>query len=86
MRLVVDVETSFIPLAPGTGRGIAYGCPCPSSSFVIPAKAGIQSCRIALGALDPGFRRGDGEENQRVESISDTPAGTGETAARATAA
>jgi hypothetical protein len=45
-----------------------------SSSFVIPAKAGIQSCRIALGALDPGFRRGDGEENRRVESICDTPA------------
>ena len=37
-------------------------------SFVIPAKAGIQSCRGAPVALDPspdlirGFRRGDGKK------------------------
>ena len=28
---------------------------------VIPAKAGIQGCKSALVALDPGFRRGDGK-------------------------
>jgi hypothetical protein len=29
--------------------------------LVIPAKAGIQGCGTALVALDPGFRRDDGE-------------------------
>ena len=32
------------------------------SSFVIPAKAGIQCCKSVPVALDPGFRRGDGQE------------------------
>jgi hypothetical protein len=38
------------------------------SSFVIPAKAGIQGCKSVPVALDPspdlirGFRRGDGQE------------------------
>ena len=35
---------------------------CSISPFflsVIPAKPGIQGCKSAPGALDPGFRRGD---------------------------
>jgi hypothetical protein len=31
-------------------------------SLVIPAKAGIQGCQSTLIALDPGFRRGDGQK------------------------
>jgi len=31
-------------------------------SSVIPAKAGIQSCRGIRAALDPGLRRGDVED------------------------
>jgi hypothetical protein len=33
-------------------------------SAVIPAKAGIQGCESSLVALDPGFRRGDGQESE----------------------
>jgi hypothetical protein len=30
--------------------------------LVIPAKAGIQGCKSVLVALDPDFRRGDGDD------------------------
>src|SRR6516162_8377797 len=44
------------------------------SPIVIPAKAGIQSCKSSLVALDPGFRRSDGR-TRRSNSAAERAAG-----------
>jgi hypothetical protein len=38
-------------------------------SSVIPAEAGIHDCKSAPVALDPGFRRGDGKEDEARKEV-----------------